>query len=73
MSKKFYKCKLTMKKITFHTSPVLLFKKGVTYEAIDSDDKCIMLTAENADLVIVEAIKLRKHFRCVNIMPEFPQ
>jgi hypothetical protein len=76
MEKEFYKCKLSLKKISFDSilgNTILLFMKDKIYEALDTDDKSILLKAENGEYMVIEGMKLGRHFKRVNIMPRFPK
>lgn len=73
--REFYWCKLQMSKIDTDmygnlNQMIRLFTKGKIYKAIDSDSDCCLFKADNGDLMIIESVKLKKHFRRTNIMPE---
>jgi hypothetical protein len=76
MEKKFYKCKLSLKRLSFRSlagDVIFLFIKDKIYEALDSDDKSILLKAEDGEYMIIDGLKMGKHFKRVNIMPRFPK
>jgi hypothetical protein len=68
----FYKCKLKVIKSDFlNYSSVTIFSQDTIYEAIDEDDKDTLLQSDVGDYEVIPKMKMRRHFRRVNIMPEF--